>query len=184
MRRLLLFPFLIPSSLAAATCEELWFTRNAAFHQSGYCFTSPLGRAVFGTANCPAGEVSLSERNRRVVDLVSEREELWSCAIDTGATTLDIAPVTYRLTLADLPVPAEGESACIGWQGEPVPLSEGYRPEGEISVVIEPGDTVLLNWLPLDGYDYFEVYDGERLKGGGWITQGALRFDLCEMFAG
>ena len=34
------------------SCDELWYERNAIFHQHGYCFASERGKRVFGNEDC------------------------------------------------------------------------------------------------------------------------------------
>jgi Caspase domain/YARHG domain/Bacterial SH3 domain len=41
-----------PRAEAGASCDELWYRRNAIWASYGYCFTSPRGIATFGIDTC------------------------------------------------------------------------------------------------------------------------------------
>ena len=61
-------------ALASNACHDLWFTRNAVIDRAGYCFGSPLGRAVFNNAGCTGKSVSLPPQAQRMVAQVKEME--------------------------------------------------------------------------------------------------------------
>ena len=42
----------VTPAFALDHCEEWWFTRNLVFDRAGYCFSSPLGQAVFDNSDC------------------------------------------------------------------------------------------------------------------------------------
>lgn len=55
-------------ALLDATCGDLWYLRNSAYAENGFCFRSARGRQAFGNGGCSfrnAKDVPLS-RNERV----------------------------------------------------------------------------------------------------------------------
>jgi hypothetical protein len=66
----------------AATCEELWYARNAIFKAAGYCFKTPRGIRTFGNEDCEYDEperVPLSAEDRARVALYDKVERRRGC---------------------------------------------------------------------------------------------------------
>jgi hypothetical protein len=64
-------------------CDALWYQRNAYFHQRGYCFNSPRGRAAFSNASCnpqlTAQSTPLSNAERVEVARLRQLEQSLGC---------------------------------------------------------------------------------------------------------
>jgi hypothetical protein len=64
------------------SCENLWLVRNTIFHQRGYCFQTPRGRANFDNSHCLADSVSeldLSPTEMHNVSVIREMERHKNC---------------------------------------------------------------------------------------------------------
>lgn len=67
---------------AAASCDDLWYERNATFKAAGYCFRSPRGIRTFGNAGCQfddEADVPLSVRQRERVAEIRGAERRMGC---------------------------------------------------------------------------------------------------------
>ena len=67
----------------SASCEDLWYRRNAIFKAAGYCFRSARGVQAFGNAGCQYDEeadVPLSARQRDEVAGLRATERGLGCA--------------------------------------------------------------------------------------------------------
>lgn len=72
-----------PGPRGAASCEDLWYRRNAIFKAAGYCFRSPRGIQAFGNAGCQFDDeamVPLSGRARAEVADIRAAERGLGCA--------------------------------------------------------------------------------------------------------
>lgn len=144
-------------------CNWLWFTRNLIMDRAGYCFGSPLGKALFDNADCRGTEVKLSARESRQLAKMQALERQANCAVNTNARRLDV-PLDTRLLkqLRDLPVPQWGASGCR-WAGRPVPIYNGYTQGSDVIGEIHAGDALSFesqhegNWTAVEirqgGYD-------------------------------
>lgn len=174
-----------PAFAGDGTCDDLWFTRNAIFHEAGYCFGSPLGQAVFGNDGCTTKTPDLSAEQAARLDRVKAAEQ--GCVVDSGRTSLDIPDLDIRRRLSVLPIRAEGESGCIGWKGGPVGLREGTSLSAGTLFTLAPGDVVLFSHETEQAegqvWDYVQVFDDGVLRKAGWtvIDWGP---DVCEQLAG
>lgn len=66
-----------------ASCEALWYERNAIWASHGYCFTSPRGIQAFGTRGCfrdqAQARAAMSPADRATVDRLLAREQAQGC---------------------------------------------------------------------------------------------------------
>ncbi|MEM9430351.1 MAG: DUF4453 domain-containing protein [Pseudomonadota bacterium] len=168
---------------ASAICDDLWFSRNSAYDSIGYCFQSPLGRAVFDNSDCtgapPVVDASANERIGRIRAL----EQQLRCRVDTDRTSLDLPLLERRRPLDVQPVRTEGESLCIGYIGPSVPLRVAPSDRAEVIGMIEPGDSVLARHVPEDGWAFAsQVARPESLSISlGWHDSA---LDFCEARTG
>lgn len=170
-------------TLAATVCEDLWFSRNAAFDASGYCFQSPLGQAVFDNSDCTSSVPRVPRNLVEHVARIRDREAELRCSIDTNDRSLDVPMLEMRLALEVQPLAAETESLCIGYIGEPIPLREAPSDAARIIGNIEPGDSILAAHQDKDGWRF-----ASEVKRVG-LTETMLGWHnatlaLCEARAG
>ncbi|SIO29589.1 DUF4453 domain-containing protein [Vannielia litorea] len=174
-----------PALAGDGYCDELWFTRNAIFHEVGYCFGSPLGQAVFGNDGCTTKTPDLSAAQAARLERMTTAED--GCVVDSNRTSLDIPDLDIRRRLAVLPIRSDGESGCIGWKGGPVALRTGTSQAAEPLFTLAPGDVVLFSHEvePAGGqtWDYVQVYDEGVLLKAGW-TVIEVSPATCEGLAG
>ncbi|WP_168222919.1 DUF4453 domain-containing protein [Oceanicola sp. D3] len=174
-----------PAFAGDGTCDEHWFTRNAIFHEAGYCFGSPLGQAVFGNEGCTTKSPDLTEAQKARLARVKTAEE--GCVVDASRTSLDIPDLDIRRRLSVLPIRGMGESGCIGWKGGPVGLRSGTSLSAETLFQLSPGDVLLFSHEveQAEGqvWEYVQVFDNGTLKKAGW---SALEWgpEQCEGLAG
>ncbi|MBY6155627.1 DUF4453 domain-containing protein [Vannielia litorea] len=174
-----------PAFAGDGTCDELWFTRNAIFHGAGYCFSSPLGQALFGNEGCTTKSPELTAAQSARLDRVKAAEE--GCVIDPSRTSLDIPDLAIRRRLTVLPIRSESESGCIGWKGGPLSLRTGTSHSAETLFTLEPDDVVLFSHESEQAggevWDYVQVYDNGVFRKAGWavIDWGP---EVCEGLAG
>ena len=72
-----------PLPAAAASCGELWYTRNAIYKSAGYCFKTARAIAAFGNAGCiydAMGAVPLSRQQQATIGTIVQQERYQGCA--------------------------------------------------------------------------------------------------------
>ncbi len=174
-----------PAVAGDGFCDELWFTRNAIFHEASYCFGSPLGQAIFGNDGCTTKTPDLSDAQKARLERVKAMEE--GCVVNSNRTSLDIPDLDIRRRLSILPVRSEGESGCIGWKGGPVGLRSGTSLAADTLFSLEPGDVVLFSHETEQAegqvWDYVQVFDDGVFRKAGWTV---IEFspETCEQLAG
>ncbi len=185
--RILLFLLLIlmPSFAAASDgCHDLWFTRNLIMDRAGYCFGSPLGKAVFDNSDCSGKSISLDARSKRLVGRIQSLEKQYACAVDTKSERLEIDDLFVRFRLVDLPVAEEFPGGCLGWLGPETTLYTGRSSDLPPIGRIGRGDYVGFFHVPEGGWTYVTVADpGWVVKGGGWMRGDFGTVD-CRDWAG
>ena len=82
---------------ARASCESIWIERNRIMDRHGYCFRSPLGKAVFNNANCRTSSPRLSKADRYWVNEIKKGERRLGCRVNTSRTSINVD--TLRGTL-------------------------------------------------------------------------------------
>lgn len=179
---------LLPASPALAfdPCDDLWFSRNQLYDRAGYCFSSPLGRAIFDNADCTGTDVTLEPGGTDLVTYIQEMEAVLECAVDTSATSLDIANIPLRLRLETVVALSEFASGCLGWTGEAIPLRAGPRDAAEVIAVAMPGDDLVWEYEGLgwpEGWSFLTIYRDEAQIALGFARDD-LDYDLCTGFAG
>lgn len=186
------FALAVPAALAAFPalafdpCEDLWFSRNQLYDRAGYCFSTPLGQAVFDNADCTSKEVALEPGGAEILRYVQEMESLLACSVDTSATQIDIENLGLRFRLETVVALSEFASGCLGWTGEPIPLRAGPRDEAEVISVAMPGDDITWEYEPIgwpEGWSFITVYrDGAQTALG--FARDEIDYDLCTGLAG
>lgn len=64
---------------AGASCDDLWYERNAIFDRNGYCFKSARGKSVFDNSDCYTSNPSLSNSERNRVNEIKRLESRMGC---------------------------------------------------------------------------------------------------------
>lgn len=185
MHRLSLGLILCAAALPAAAqdvCDDLWFTRNLIFDRAGYCFASPLGRAVFDNAGCIGSDVEPDPAEQPIVDAILQREAELGCDVDTTATALDFPDIEVRRAIIDLPIRSEFESGCIGWRGAPILLRTARDLGAPVTGRIDPGQDIYFAFDQVDGWDFVINFDDPSQMG--WMTEFEWSEKACDGFAG
>ena len=163
---------LSPSIVAAAACDDLWFTRNLIMDRAGMCFGTPLGQALFDNADCSGSQVRLSPENLDVVNQLQSLEAIIGCRIDTSRQWLDLPDIEFRRVLTTHPVLDRLAWGCNGWTGPAVPLYAGYHAPLQAIGQISPGDFVVfdhISGVPNWSYVTSHTYNHGALKSAGWL---------------
>jgi len=163
---------------AAATpfCDDLWYTRNLVVDRAGYCFTSPLGRAVFDNRDCHERPLVLSPDAAAFLDRVRAQERAAGCRVDTRRTALDLADLRQRASLRDLPLRRRSARPCGRWQGAVTPLHAGHDRSAPVTGRVRSGDALSFAHEPVGDWAYVTVLPevGEPRSGGSG-DDGAAR---------
>lgn len=180
-------PLVLALPAAAWTpCEDLWFSRNQLYDRAGYCFSTPLGQAIFDNSDCTGKDVSLEPGGGEIVAFVRDMEERLDCKVDTSATSIDIPHIDLRFRLETVVALSEIASGCLGWTGDPIPLRAGPRDGAEVLSVAMPGDDIVWEYEPIgwpEGWSFVTAYrDGEQTALG--FTRDDMDYDLCTGLAG
>ncbi len=171
------------------------------WNDAGYCFSSPLGRAVFDNSDCTTEAPVLSELNARIVARIVEVEEEFGCAVDSSATSLEgeqVFSLEHRWAVTSQPIlgPSElTEGSCYGFQRPRLPVRSAPETDAEILGWIETGDGFRTNHDSWEGWDFVTVskpgdgnWEGE-ITVAGWIRPADIPSDasnppLCVFAAG
>lgn len=184
MRFLVLLVLLLPApARALEICDELWFTRNLVYDRAGYCFGSALGKAVFETAECEPVTVELADADVEIVDRILKMEAEFECEVDIRQDFLAVPQLTLRKTVTDVPFPMDQEKTCVGWKGERLPLLTARSDDAEVAGAARPGDKLLSQFEPVDGWAFVEVYQNDTPAGAGW-SKAEIGEASCTAFAG
>lgn len=156
---------------AANGCEDIWFTRNLIMDRAGYCFSSPLGRAMFDNSDCLGTQVQPHPAYQPVIGRIRSLEAQHGCQVNTNRTWLDMDDIAFRRALRDLPVYAEGEWGCIGWTGPVAPLYDGHSEPFHAIGQIQPGDYVYFGYEAPPNWAYVRIYSpgSDTFKSAGWL---------------
>ncbi|GHF59990.1 DUF4453 domain-containing protein [Seohaeicola zhoushanensis] len=172
MRLLALLLMLLPlPAFAIEGCEDVWFTRNLLMDRAGYCFTSPLGQAIFDNSDCTTQTVTLGEAAQSTIARIVSLEAEHGCRVDTNRTWLDMPDMAFRKVLTDLPIRMDGQWGCLGWTGPVTPLYYGYHeplhPIGQLS----PGDYVMFEHEAVGDWVYVvaQAPVWGAFRSAGWL---------------
>lgn len=188
MRPLVLLLALLPTAaLSNDSCDDLWFTRNLIMDRAGYCFASPLGRALFDNADCTGTSVRLDRQSQATVAAIRAVEADLRCKVDTRRRTIDLDDIWFRRRMVDLPVSTAEASGCAGWTGGSAPLRAGRDPRSPVVGRVRNGDYLRFGHVEagLQPVNYVLVYgrDWKPFRAAGWLR---VRGDTsrCRMWAG
>jgi len=173
-------------AMANDICDDLWFTRNLLFDRAGYCFTSPLGRAVFDNAACTTNDPGLDAQQQDVLEQVLAREKQMDCKVNSARTKLDVSLPSWRMSLLDLPIAGEG-FACKGWKGASLPMYNAMHVDSHVLGHLARGDLLFLEHdaaKDLDGqhWDLVTQSRNAEITALGWVRFPTDSFpNKCEM---
>jgi hypothetical protein len=163
-------------------CDELWFTRNLVFDRAGYCFGSPLGKAIFDNSDCIINDAVADPAAQRIVDQVLAIEADEACRINTGRTGLKVPFIEHRMRMVDIPVPDIYESMCIGWRGAPLTLHTARNDKSPVTGIINTGEDILWSFYSVDGWSFITSPRGDADMG--WMRDVPMNEGSCDGFAG
>lgn len=174
-----------PGWAQAWLCEEYWYLRNLIADRAGFCFSSPLGQAVFDNTDCTTTEPLLSAPDRARMETFRQLEEIEGCAVDTSRSQLDHPSPLDWSVIETLPIPTGFESGCVGYRYAPFPLRTNPDPDAAIVGEVRRGDSIGFNHEFEDGW-MFVVTDAPT-GYMGWAPMDAMPLDdqaACRFWAG
>lgn len=167
-------------------CNDYWFARNQLFDRAGYCFSSPLGKAIFDNTGCIGKQVTLEPGGADFVAFIESMEAELGCKVDTNATWLDLSNIGMRMRLEVVVARSEYASGCLGWNGAPIELRAGPRYGAEVLGVARPGDDLIWEYEAAqwpDGWSFISVHKNAQEIGMGW-TNTFIDETFCTTTAG
>ncbi|MFQ6552760.1 YARHG domain-containing protein [Aestuariibius insulae] len=181
-------PFLAgwTSTATAQICEDLWFARNATIDQAGFCFSTPLGQAMFDNSDCTTTAPGLSKKERRLVARIREIEAEFQCAVDNSISKFD-APdgfsLEQRKSLTVQPIAGRSEEvewACFDYMGPAKVLRAAPKETGEVIGALAPGQSFAQTHSDWDRWTFIEVVDLAGATQIGWVWLDDLELDQPE----
>ena len=169
--------FPVPGS-RASTCESLWIERNQILNAAGYCFETPLGRAVFDNSDCTPGQPALPEAALNRIARLQAMETRRACAVNT-----DRQRITANGRYGPLRF-GEGEVVLGRWRGALQKLDVFPFPARERSCTVSglsDGGFLALRSGPDTRYPQIgQLLNGERVLStsacmGRWCFAGAVQ---------
>ena len=77
------FALLAPStSLAAASCFDLWYARNAIYDAKGYCFKTDLAQEYFDNSDCWTSKPKFSKKELAAIKAIQKEEAKRGCRVN------------------------------------------------------------------------------------------------------
>lgn len=189
LRKILVLFFLAAPGISSARdlCDDLWFTRNLVFDKAGYCFSTPLGQAVFDNSDCTSKSPQLPRDAQAFVAWVKLQEAEWECALDTERTHITTELLPIRRLIRHRVAPSGYESACIGWHGDAFPLFDGHSGKMLPIGQVEPADIIIWEFNMLDptpnGWDFLTVQRDGAMISMGWSNM-RIEPAMCDGMAG
>jgi hypothetical protein len=89
-------------------CYDLWYQRNLAYAQKGYCFESNLGKRVFSDFKCSQTPEPLSATEKDKINQIKQKESSLNCRLNTDSTDVpSSAPIASQVQPAATLQPAQ-----------------------------------------------------------------------------
>jgi hypothetical protein len=170
-------------------CADLWFSRNAMLDQAGYCFATPLGKAIFDNSDCTTKEPVLSHAIKAQIAEIIELEQGDAggfydvCNVDTSKQYLELEAMDLRKQLDFQPATDGGTGICIGYLGADIPLHSAPWVSARRIGVARAGDLITHGHLDWNGWSFSLIGNAQGWTAAGWYKAG---FDAnsCEAYAG
>ncbi len=171
-------------------CADLWFSRNAMLDKAGYCFSTPLGKALFDNSDCTTKQPKLTPEVKAQIAVIRKLEQgdeggfYETCNIDTGQQKLDLPDLEVRKQLDFQPASDGDTSFCLGYVGPDIPLYAAPWKSARRTGVIRGGDNLSLAHLDWKGWSFSIVFQPSETTGLGWYQSPIADIDQCEAWAG
>lgn len=167
---------------ALEICDELWFTRNLIYDRAGYCFSSPLGQAIFDNADCTGTDINLDRETLNMAARLQAAEMEWDCNVDSSRRSLDVFEIAARMRMIDIPEPDGYESGCIGWLGEPLRLHAARHEAAPVTGLIRTGESIYYGFTSVGEWHF--IISSHGTADMGWLRDRPDLRTNCRSFAG
>ena len=171
-------------------CADLWFSRNAMLDKAGYCFSTPLGKALFDNSDCNTKQPKLTPEVKAQIAIIRKLERAGedalyeACNIDTGQQNLDLPDIEFRKQLDFQPATDGDVSFCLGYVGPDIPLYAAPWNGARRTGVIRGGDNLSLAHLDWKGWSFSIVFQQNTTIGLGWYRGPIANMSQCKQWAG
>lgn len=171
-------------------CADLWFSRNAMLDKAGYCFSTPLGKALFDNSDCSTKQPKLTPEVKAQIAIISKLEQgdeggfYEACNIDTGQQKLDLPNLEVRKQLEFQPATDGGTGICFGYMGPEQPLFAAPWENARNTGVIHQGDDITIAHQDWHDWGFTIVMQGSETKAVGWYKIPVTDPAQCRAFAG
>jgi len=102
---------------------------------------------------------------------------------DSSRTSLDVESLELRKGLVEIPMPTDGESACLGYKGPNRRLTTAADLNSGGVGVLQTGDEALLLFERKGDYEFIIARQNFETTYVGWLNIKEYPLD-CEGFAG
>ena len=142
--------------------------------KAGYCFSTPLGKALFDNSDCTTKQPKVSANVSDQIAAIRKLEQgdpdgfYEACHIDTSQRELDIPALELRKQLDFQPVTDGGVSMCIGYRDRLQTLYSAPWETATKTGTIRQGDNVMMGHLDWNGWSFGTVWRGDRPDAVGW----------------
>jgi hypothetical protein len=70
------------TALAATSCFDLWYARNAIYDENGYCFKTDLAQEYFDNSDCWTSKPKFSKKEWAAILAIKDEEEARDCHVN------------------------------------------------------------------------------------------------------
>lgn len=70
------------TGVAATSCYDLWYVRNAIFDAKGYCFKTALGKQVFDNSDCTTSSPKFTKKELAAIEAIRAEEKKRGCKVN------------------------------------------------------------------------------------------------------
>ena len=70
------------TALAAPSCLDLWYARNAIYDANGYCFKTELGQKYFDNSDCWTSKPKFSKKELALIEAIKDEEQARRCHVN------------------------------------------------------------------------------------------------------
>lgn len=167
----LLALFTGPMAYADTACEDLWFSRNVIYDAHGYCFGSPLGKAMFDNTGCTTVDPELSPELAKRVAQNWARYNAMECNVDQSQAEIAIYNRETRAQIMAQPIAAEFGDLCQTFGGPETALMNAPADSAEKLGAINVGDMLGLLHEPENDWHFITVLNSQTGKPvSGWTS--------------
>ena len=70
------------TALAANSCFDLWYARNAIYDAKGYCFKTDLAQEYFDNSDCTTSKPKFTKKELAFIEAIKKEEAKRGCRVN------------------------------------------------------------------------------------------------------